>query len=311
MKRVREGPVFSKEPGNLRNLHSYKYSGLVNAKTIHVHDTPTGVQIVTKKQQKKKGEALSANAVGGSQAKQSIRARSGGRRALGVASQYSKRGYRPDLRTVSALYLDFIPLFLVLVCWLFGNALFVRTHWKKYIWRLGVDTFATLIPHLSWRTINTLVRWSPCRYRTPLCWRLDRLIGDDTATPLFSFSLFYDWYWHIKRHCWHGYQLSYRLKRKRKQDLLKSLGVRKQRQLPKPNRRNRFIHFLYVEYECYLSLPEIYGKLINEDSNSGLKNMDTYHHRSSWVEDQSWDIPRIATSDTLVLMNAIPFQLNI
>ncbi|KAJ8501888.1 hypothetical protein ONZ45_g11983 [Pleurotus djamor] len=32
VKRVREGPVFSKEPGNLRNLHSHKYSGLANSK---------------------------------------------------------------------------------------------------------------------------------------------------------------------------------------------------------------------------------------------------------------------------------------
>ncbi|KAK0473106.1 ribosomal L28e protein family-domain-containing protein [Armillaria novae-zelandiae] len=49
VKRVPEGPIFSREPGNLRNLHSYKYSGLANAKTIDVSDSPAGVKITTRK----------------------------------------------------------------------------------------------------------------------------------------------------------------------------------------------------------------------------------------------------------------------
>jgi len=40
VKRTPEGPVFSSEPGNLLNLHSYKYSGLVNNKTVAI--TPAG-----------------------------------------------------------------------------------------------------------------------------------------------------------------------------------------------------------------------------------------------------------------------------
>ncbi|KAG8792799.1 hypothetical protein FRC12_004821 [Ceratobasidium sp. 428] len=29
VKRVPEGPIFSKEPGNIKNIHSRKYSGLI------------------------------------------------------------------------------------------------------------------------------------------------------------------------------------------------------------------------------------------------------------------------------------------
>jgi len=93
MKRAPEGPIFSKEPGNLRNLHSYKYSGLVNSKTIDVSDSGSGIQIVTRKPKAHRG------AVSKAQAKTTIRPRSGGRRALGVASSIAKRSYRPDLRT--------------------------------------------------------------------------------------------------------------------------------------------------------------------------------------------------------------------
>ncbi|CAL1694845.1 unnamed protein product [Somion occarium] len=67
VKRVEEGPIFSKEPGNLTNLHSFKYSGLANSKTIDVQQTPSGIQIATAK----KGASPHALA---------------------------KRGYRPDLR---------------------------------------------------------------------------------------------------------------------------------------------------------------------------------------------------------------------
>ncbi|KAJ7589546.1 ribosomal L28e protein family-domain-containing protein [Mycena floridula] len=93
VKRVVEGPVFSKEPGNLRNLHSFKYSGLANSKTIDVSDSGSGIQIVTRKTK------VGSGSVAGSRAKSTIRPRSGGRRALGIASGPAKRGYRPDLRT--------------------------------------------------------------------------------------------------------------------------------------------------------------------------------------------------------------------
>jgi large subunit ribosomal protein L28e len=108
VKRVPEGPVFSKEPGNLRNLHSAKFSGLVNDKTIHVHDTGNGIQLRSRKS--KNGPHTVAKAHHDS----TIRPRSGGRRAIGIASSFARRGYRPDLRTVSVfLRLNSSPLFLV------------------------------------------------------------------------------------------------------------------------------------------------------------------------------------------------------
>ncbi|KAK0500949.1 ribosomal L28e/Mak16 [Armillaria luteobubalina] len=95
VKRVPEGPIFSREPGNLRNLHSYKYSGLANAKTIDVSDSPAGVKITTRKLK------ASPHAVASAKAVSYIRPRSGTRRALGIASQTAKKGYRPDLRTAA------------------------------------------------------------------------------------------------------------------------------------------------------------------------------------------------------------------
>jgi large subunit ribosomal protein L28e len=91
VKRVSEGPVFSKEPGNLLNLHSYKYSGLANSKVVHVADS-NGVKIITRKTK------ASPNAVAPAFATTSIRPRSGARRSIGIASSLTKRGYRPDLR---------------------------------------------------------------------------------------------------------------------------------------------------------------------------------------------------------------------
>ncbi|KAF9447547.1 ribosomal protein L28e, partial [Macrolepiota fuliginosa MF-IS2] len=95
VKRVVEGPIFSKEPGNLRNLHSHKYSGLANEKTINVTESNGTIQIVTRKVK------ASPHAIASAHATSSIRARSGGRRSLGVAAGVAKRGYRPDLRAAT------------------------------------------------------------------------------------------------------------------------------------------------------------------------------------------------------------------
>ncbi|KAG6916871.1 hypothetical protein DXG01_004852 [Tephrocybe rancida] len=95
VKRVVEGPVFSKEPGNLRNLHSYKFSGLANSKSIDISETPAGIQVSARKTK------ASSGAVKAAIAKSTIRPRSGPRRAQGVVAQYAKRGYRPDLRTAA------------------------------------------------------------------------------------------------------------------------------------------------------------------------------------------------------------------
>ncbi|KZP15636.1 hypothetical protein FIBSPDRAFT_867024 [Athelia psychrophila] len=91
VKRVPEGPIFSREPGNLRNLHSYKYSGLANPKNIHIHDDGSGIRITS--------HASHANPHKVSKAKASthIRPTSGGRRALGISARHARKGYRADL----------------------------------------------------------------------------------------------------------------------------------------------------------------------------------------------------------------------
>ncbi|EKM84299.1 hypothetical protein AGABI1DRAFT_81985 [Agaricus bisporus var. burnettii JB137-S8] len=89
---VKRGPIFSKEPGNLRNIHSFKYSGFANAKTIDVSDSNGAIRITTRKVN------ASPHAVAAAATVAPIRARSGGRRALGVGASVAKRGYRPDLR---------------------------------------------------------------------------------------------------------------------------------------------------------------------------------------------------------------------
>ncbi|KIM47441.1 hypothetical protein M413DRAFT_15677 [Hebeloma cylindrosporum] len=95
VKRVPEGPVFSKEPGNLRNVNSFKFSGLANSKVIGIDDKVGTIQIKTRKVK------ASPHAVASGFATSTIRPRSGGRRALGIAAATAKRGYRPDLRTAA------------------------------------------------------------------------------------------------------------------------------------------------------------------------------------------------------------------
>jgi len=96
VKRLPEGPIFSKEPGNLRNLHSHKYSGLANSKTISINADSAGTVTIDSRK-------LSAGprTIRKSHHSQTIRGRSGARRSLGVASSQARRGYRPDLRTVA------------------------------------------------------------------------------------------------------------------------------------------------------------------------------------------------------------------
>jgi len=92
VKRVREGPIFSKEPGNPMNIHSFKYSGLANNKTVDIQETPSGIQITSKKT---KG---SPQTIKGSKSTSSIRRNSSSRRTHGIAVSHAQRGYRPDLR---------------------------------------------------------------------------------------------------------------------------------------------------------------------------------------------------------------------
>ncbi|KAI0005564.1 ribosomal L28e/Mak16 [Russula compacta] len=92
VKRAPDGPIFSKEPGNLVNIHSQKYSGLANAKTIGVKPSANGIVITHRK------KSSSPRVIRSAYASTTIGSRSGPRRALGIAAQLAKRGYRPDLR---------------------------------------------------------------------------------------------------------------------------------------------------------------------------------------------------------------------
>ncbi|CEL54369.1 60S ribosomal protein L28 OS=Drosophila melanogaster GN=RpL28 PE=2 SV=1 [Rhizoctonia solani AG-1 IB] len=94
VKRVPEGPIFSKEPGNLKNIHSRKYSGLISDKSIHVgHNTETNAITLTSRKPK---SSIHQHSKG--QHKATIRARSGPRRSQGVVASQARLGYRPDLR---------------------------------------------------------------------------------------------------------------------------------------------------------------------------------------------------------------------
>ncbi|KAJ6617420.1 ribosomal L28e protein family-domain-containing protein [Mycena sp. CBHHK59/15] len=86
------GIIFSKEPANLRNLHSQKYSGLANSKALQITQTPKGIQIA------KLSKSTNPFNVSNGKSTTVIRPHSGPRRTLGVAATPAKAGYRPDLR---------------------------------------------------------------------------------------------------------------------------------------------------------------------------------------------------------------------
>ncbi|PIL31227.1 hypothetical protein GSI_05925 [Ganoderma sinense ZZ0214-1] len=95
VKRLAEGPILTKEPGNLTNIHSFKYSGLANEKAIAIADSESGVKLTVRK------KGASPHAVRPASATSTIRPRSGGRRAAGITAKLAKRGYRPDLRAAA------------------------------------------------------------------------------------------------------------------------------------------------------------------------------------------------------------------
>jgi len=95
VKRLPTGPLFSKEAGNLLNIHSHKYSGLANAKTINIQEDKGVIQIATRKPK------ASPHSVNAGVAISTLRSRTGPRRAIGATSRTFKSGYRPDLRRVA------------------------------------------------------------------------------------------------------------------------------------------------------------------------------------------------------------------
>ncbi|KDN47963.1 ribosomal protein L28 [Tilletiaria anomala UBC 951] len=84
--------VFSREPGNIAAIHSYKYSGLINDKAVGVEAAPSGRGIVLTTKKSK----IASNAVKGTRNVNIIVG--GSRRAAGkVSNVVGKRGYRSDL----------------------------------------------------------------------------------------------------------------------------------------------------------------------------------------------------------------------
>ncbi|EJD03532.1 uncharacterized protein FOMMEDRAFT_82981 [Fomitiporia mediterranea MF3/22] len=93
---VPEGPIFSREPGNLLNIHSHKYSIIADPKPLSIVDGPSGVEVVTRK------PSASIHSVKSARHVTRIRGRSGPRRAAGIAIQKPKSGYRSDLKKPAA-----------------------------------------------------------------------------------------------------------------------------------------------------------------------------------------------------------------
>ncbi|KAF8059736.1 RPL28A [Scenedesmus sp. PABB004] len=85
------GAIFSAEPGNLYNKHSYKYSGVANAKTVDITAEGDAVKVSKKRsktaQQPAKGLAVSAS-------------KKPGRRVLKAVAK-DVGSYRPDLKAAA------------------------------------------------------------------------------------------------------------------------------------------------------------------------------------------------------------------
>ncbi|MCD7465118.1 60S ribosomal protein L28 [Datura stramonium] len=86
------GVVFSKEPNNLYNLHSYKHSGLANKKTVTIQpggkDQSVLLATTKTKKQNKPSSLLNKSAM-----KKEFR-----RMAKAVTNQVADNYYRPDLK---------------------------------------------------------------------------------------------------------------------------------------------------------------------------------------------------------------------
>ena len=83
----------------------------------------TGISITHRK------KSTSPHAVRAAYTSTTIGSRTGPRRALGIAAQPAKRGYRPDLRAVSITSDSLIHTRFAFVA---KTRILVRTHWKRY-----------------------------------------------------------------------------------------------------------------------------------------------------------------------------------
>ncbi|KAK7965080.1 ribosomal protein l28e protein [Apiospora sp. TS-2023a] len=95
-RRTGGGVRFSRDPLNLKNLHTRKYAGFVNEKALGVAPAENGgVKILSKRtsaSQKPGSNIASTTYHGGKSARNTYKA---------VANQTAKNSYRPDLREVA------------------------------------------------------------------------------------------------------------------------------------------------------------------------------------------------------------------
>ncbi|KAJ8539304.1 hypothetical protein K7X08_013556 [Anisodus acutangulus] len=96
------GVVFSKEPNNLYNLHSYKHSGLANKKTVTIQ--PGGkdqsVLLATTKGKKQNKPSSLLN--------KSVMKKEFRRMAKAVTNQVADNNYRPDLKKAALARLSVV-----------------------------------------------------------------------------------------------------------------------------------------------------------------------------------------------------------
>ncbi|CAI9757653.1 unnamed protein product [Fraxinus pennsylvanica] len=95
------GVVFSKEPNNLYNLHSYKHSGLANKKTVTIQPgKDQSVLLATSKTKKQNKPASVLN--------KSVMKKEFSSMAKAVSNQVADNYYRPDLKKAALARLSVV-----------------------------------------------------------------------------------------------------------------------------------------------------------------------------------------------------------
>ncbi|KAM7254460.1 hypothetical protein ACFE04_003840 [Oxalis oulophora] len=93
---------FSKEPNNLYNVHSYKYSGLANKKTVTIQgDVKNKTVVLSTTKTKKQNKPASL-------LHKSILKREFSRMAKAVSNQVGDNFYRPDLKSAALAKLSVV-----------------------------------------------------------------------------------------------------------------------------------------------------------------------------------------------------------
>ncbi|KAG2236959.1 ribosomal protein L28e [Thamnidium elegans] len=90
----RQNVQFSSEPANLKNVNSFKYSGLANYKTVTILPAARGIRVITRKANKEQSPKKSANSV--------VIAKTRRQTSKSVANLIARGNkYRPDLRAAA------------------------------------------------------------------------------------------------------------------------------------------------------------------------------------------------------------------